>query len=645
MRMLLTEPFARPLVITAAAWAATKLPRLKSPAAQHLVWTLAMVAIVTSISAGGVMPRIPLRVLPPVVIAPSVSALPLALPAPVYRTAPTSFEWSWSYVWAAGAVLLLVRLALGIYTARATSRRATALGMSEGSIPVFESSEVAVPSVSGWKKPRILLPTIWRDWDPATLDAVLAHEAAHVERGDWVLRIVARCARAALWFHPVVWIVERRMSRLAEYAADDLAAAASGDRTVYARALLQVAEGAGRMRVPSMAVAMAKERNVETRIDRILNGTGGVGMSLGTWIAIACVAAPLLTAAVATDLAHRASPVLASSVAGFAPIDGNTPAQIERQPVMLAQARPQPAQAQTSSGGALASAYTNWLNQEVVYIIAPAEREAFLRLGTDEERNMFIQQFWARRGNREEHYRRIAYANEHFGYGSTPGWESDRGRIYIQYGPPDATHITDRAQTEIWQYRDDSNGRAPLYRFQDSGGLGGFRLSSLADTLENRLGDLDRLRGFMDGMRALAGRTPSDYDAWLTQDVGYIVTDNERFAFLRLQTDEERRQFIEQFWLRRDPTPGTPENEFRTEHYRRLAYANVHFGAAGKAGAVTDRGRVYILYGPPDSESRQAGKVRWTYRYIQDLGADIPIEFADAGNGDYRMVTNRNATF
>ena len=87
----------------------------------------------------------------------------------------------------------------------------------------------------------------------------------------------------------------------------------------------------------------------------------------------------------------------------------------------------------------------------------------------------------------------------------------------------------------------------------------------------------------------------------------YIITDEERQAFKRLTTDEEREQFIEQFWLRRDPTPDTAENEFKEEHYRRIAYANEHY-ASGIPGWKTDRGRIYITFGPPDEiESHPSG--------------------------------------
>jgi GWxTD domain-containing protein len=91
----------------------------------------------------------------------------------------------------------------------------------------------------------------------------------------------------------------------------------------------------------------------------------------------------------------------------------------------------------------------------------------------------------------------------------------------------------------------------------------------------------------------------SSYRIWLEQDVAYIMTDEERRAFLELGNDDEREQFVEQFWLRRDPTPETAENEYKEEHYRRIAYANDHF-ASGIPGWKTDRGRIYIRFGPPD---------------------------------------------
>ena len=147
------------------------------------------------------------------------------------------------------------------------------------------------------------------------------------------------------------------------------------------------------------------------------------------------------------------------------------------------------------------------------------------------------------------------------------------------------------------------------------------------------------------------------YNKWLNEDVVYIIDPAERDAFLNLQTDSEREHFIEQFWLRRDPTPGTPENEFKEEHYRRIAYVNDRFGWPAQSGWRTDRGRIYIVYGPPDEiESHPKGRRAqgaaparnypfedWRYRYIQDIGSNVIIEFADEDQtGEFKMTKDPN---
>ncbi len=147
------------------------------------------------------------------------------------------------------------------------------------------------------------------------------------------------------------------------------------------------------------------------------------------------------------------------------------------------------------------------------------------------------------------------------------------------------------------------------------------------------------------------------YKKWLDEDVAYIITDEERQAFKRLQTDEEREQFIEQFWLRRDPTPDSVENEYKEEHYRRIAYANERY-ASGIQGWRTDRGRIYIAYGPPDEndDHSQGGSYNrpfeegggntntypfqiWRYRYIDGIGTNVEIEFVDPTmTGEFHMT-------
>jgi GWxTD domain-containing protein len=146
---------------------------------------------------------------------------------------------------------------------------------------------------------------------------------------------------------------------------------------------------------------------------------------------------------------------------------------------------------------------------------------------------------------------------------------------------------------------------------------------------------------------------------WLDEDVNYIITDEEKTAFKALKTDEEREQFIEQFWLRRDPSPDTIENEYKEDHYSRIAYANERF-QSGKPGWKTDRGRIYILYGKPtEIESHPAGGQYerpfeegggststypfeiWRYRYIEGIGNEVILEFVDPTmSGEYRLTTN-----
>ncbi len=123
------------------------------------------------------------------------------------------------------------------------------------------------------------------------------------------------------------------------------------------------------------------------------------------------------------------------------------------------------------------------------------------------------------------------------------------------------------------------------------------------DPLKRERSDKEKFQAQREVRRELKGA----YKTWLDQDVAYIISDEERKAFRNLSNDEERDSFIEQFWLRRNPNPDSPENEFREEHYRRIAYANEHY-AAGKPGWKTDRGHIYISFGKPDSiESHPSG--------------------------------------
>ncbi len=175
--------------------------------------------------------------------------------------------------------------------------------------------------------------------------------------------------------------------------------------------------------------------------------------------------------------------------------------------------------------------------------------------------------------------------------------------------------------------------------------------------LKRQLSDKERSKA----QKALRQELKGPYKTWLNEEVPYIITDEERKAFMSLSNDEEREAFIENFWLRRNPNPDSPENEFREEHYRRIAYANEHF-AAGKPGWKTDRGRIYIMWGPADSiDSHPSGGMYerpmeegggetstfpfevWHYRYLEGIGENIDLEFVDTCQcGDYHFTIDRS---
>lgn len=147
------------------------------------------------------------------------------------------------------------------------------------------------------------------------------------------------------------------------------------------------------------------------------------------------------------------------------------------------------------------------------------------------------------------------------------------------------------------------------------------------------------------------------YAKWRDDDVVYLLSPEERKQFSRLQTEDACEEFISRYWLSRDPDPKTPQNEFKVEHYRRIAYANERF-AASVPGWKTARGRAYILYGPPDEielhpqgityarpQEEGGGTTstypfeRWRYRSIPSVAENVELQFVDSTNsGDYKSV-------
>jgi len=213
-------------------------------------------------------------------------------------------RWSsmpWSVVatgiYLAGALFLLVRLAIGIVFGGRLMRSSRRIHESRVALrlascahacglafvpPAAESEFIAVPVTAGALRSTVLLPAGWRDWDDAKLDAVVAHEVSHVARRDALTQRLSLLHRAVFWFSPLAWWLDRRLADLAEQASDEAALSCGADRNDYARTLLGFFEAlhAAPGRVWWQGVAMAKAGQAEKRLERILAWRGAATMSL-----------------------------------------------------------------------------------------------------------------------------------------------------------------------------------------------------------------------------------------------------------------------------------------------------------------------------------------------------------------------------
>jgi GWxTD domain-containing protein len=361
-----------------------------------------------------------------------------------------SFDRSLPWViaaWLTGTTLLLGRLNIGLIVVRRMKSIATQpppielqlafhdlarrLGIVRA-VSLTNSALVQVPTVIGWLRPAVLLPVgCLTGLSTVQIEAIFAHELAHIRRHDYLVSVLQSVVEAALFYHPLVWWVSRQVRREREDCCDDLAVKISGDSLAYAKALSFLEERRGSL----TAVALGANGGVlAMRIKRLL---GYKEPPASSWWTATTLLALVVAAA-------------ALCIGTFARAQTNPDGQ--------------------SSIKSTNAQYQQWVDEDVHWIMAPEERAAFLKLSTDEERDEFIREFWQRRDAgapaginvRAEHYRRLAYANQHFAAG-LPGWKTDRGRIYIMYGPPNsiaAFPVGVPQPYELWHYREIKDGPA-----------------------------------------------------------------------------------------------------------------------------------------------------------------------------------------
>ena len=421
--------------------------------------------------------------------------------------------------WFAGVILFAGRLNLGLMAAlRMKSAETEAppadlqrvfdalrirLGVARA-VGLMHSARVHVPTVIGWLRPVVLIPvSCLTGLSAVQIEVIFAHELAHVLRHDYLVSVLQSVVEALLFYHPAVWWVSRQVRRERECCCDEIAVAVGGDRLAYARALSYLEER--RACFPEFVLG-ANGGVLKMRIRRLLGckeDTAASQLAALTVLAVIVGVAGVYVVAVARAQSGAAQHALSSGTSA-APLSG--PATQE------------PAQPGVED---LKPPYRNWVDEDVVWIINPEERAAFLRLTNDAERDTFIESFWELRnpapgspGNRfrEEHYKRIAYANEHFA-ASVPGWQTDRGRTYIVYGPPYSIDahpaggqdrgIATNLPFEVWQYRPaEGAGQGTDIKFVDQCQCGDYRLVLQAPSPAGMAG------GIAPVVRAYAPRGP-----------------------------------------------------------------------------------------------------------------------------------------
>jgi GWxTD domain-containing protein len=376
-------------------------------------------------------------------------------------------------IWMAGVLLFHARSAAGWMAAGRLRRRGVCgapgpwvqrldqlrakLQVSKP-VALLETCLADVPLVIGYLQPAILIPVGLLAGMPAgQLEAVLMHELAHIRRRDYLANLLQTVVEGFLFYHPAIWWMSGVIRAEREKCCDDLVVDASGNAHEYAAALA------------------ALERTRWTANEAVIAATGGNLMKR-------------IHRLLYQPKAPALAPVFSAGILAIAAV-GMLAAWQAQAPAHDAPAVPQ----------AQADRYTRWLNEDVVYIIDERERTAFQGLKTDPERQHFMEQFWERRNPtpgspdnafKNEHYRRIGFADMHYGWRKTPGWKTDRGRIYIMFGPPDEieSHVDGQpaggslqatdVPTEQWLYHSIKGvGTNVIMDFVDQARTGEYRMT------------------------------------------------------------------------------------------------------------------------------------------------------------------------
>jgi GWxTD domain-containing protein len=476
-------------------------------------------------------------------------------------------------------------------------RGARAMGLKRAP-SLAESRAVSVPLTVGVFHPVIVIPSGWREWPIEKLAAVIAHEVSHVRRNDSLTRAAALVYQCIFWFSPLGWWLERCLTDLAEQASDEAAIRAGAEPAEYAAILLSFFDISTRQgRVSWQGVSMAHGWRARKRIERVLVSAGALPAATKTPILVllALCALPIVWLTAATR------PVLVGSVDSVAskPLTRNVGRQ-QFLPPVAASPEISPLAPTAPLDGSSFPVEKTGQHQTAPQAMTPEASTGFYP---------WLKSPGVYFGTKEERraFSRLTSDEERKQF-IEQFWERPQGAWRKEMDSPYKKWFSEEVPYVIT-------------------------------------------------VKASGKEIETPYTKWLSEEVPYIITEQERAAFKKLDTDAEREDFIEKFWERRNPHPGSPQNEFKEEYYRRIAYANEHY-ASRIPGWKTDRGRIYIMYGPPDEvdshpkggsyqrpDSEGGGETftfpfeRWRYRYIDGIGNNIILEFVDADmNGAYHLT-------
>jgi len=307
------EFLLRNLAVGLIGLLAVLIARRQSASVRHAMVAIALLGTILVPMAGVLLPQHVMRVLPATEAVSQVTATkpgPFSSPAPIVHPAmtpigvdeaPQSTPWL-PLAWAFGSLLLLARMLFGIATIETWRRSGVPTPNGCGREEALVVPKIQIPMTAWLGRHYIFLPEDWQTWSADRQDSVLAHERAHIQRGDWFLQVAGQLLCAALWFNPVQWLLNRELRQLSELAADDLALASGVVPSRYADDLLEIARKTTKG-VPSMALAMAAKPHISRRIRMILNPNvsrrpiGRAGMA-GLLAALILVSAPLCAIAI-----------------------------------------------------------------------------------------------------------------------------------------------------------------------------------------------------------------------------------------------------------------------------------------------------------------------------------------------------------